>query len=297
MIKDIDWGEKRRDLCLFLHHPTPGSTKNCTQRRWSHTMKINLATWWAMMGGVTSCCSTTWVHSYFSKWNIWAILGGVTSYRSAIGVLFLLTWNSGECKFKKLFLKSQPHQEQIRSDPLIWNVPLQHNLKSESLLHFSSLRCANVRTKHNNSNGGTPTTQKERWLDKTPQKKLNPNAPLHSWSRRQGTISARFKQYTDNPPTHEISFWSAFWQAPTNNACTQINVDKHTCQNLAFFHPCLEGWRVLREWSRVHRVCALEPSPGLGNHEVIMSVKRKATLIDNKANGFGELFDHIMELL
>ena len=37
--------------------------------------------------------------------------------------------------------------------------------------------------------------------------------------------------------------------------------------------------------------------PGLGNHEVIMSVKRKATLIHNKANGFGELFDHIMELL
>ena len=171
----------------------------------------------------------------------------------------------------------------------MWNVPLQHNLKSESLLYFSSLRCANVRTKHNNSNGGTPTTQKERWLDKTPQKKLPPNAPLHSWSRRQGTISARFKQYTDNPPTHEISFWSAFWQAPTNNACTQINVDKHRCQNLVFFHPCLEGWRLEREWSRVQRVCALKPSPGLGNHEVIMSVKRKATLIHNKVNRCREI--------
>ena len=143
-----------------------------------------------------------------------------------------------------------------------------------------------------------PTKKGGGWLAETwllPQKKLPPNAPLHSWSRRQGTICARFKQYTDNPPTHEISFWSAFWQAPTNNACTQINVDKHTCRNLIFF-PSL-SWGMEREWSRVHRVCALEPSPGLGNHEVIMSVKRKATLIHNKTNGFEEIFDHFMELL
>ena len=237
MIKDIGWEEKRRDLCLFLHHPTPRSTKNCTQRRRSHTMKINLATWWAMMGRVTSCCSTTWVHSYFSKWNIWAILGGVTSYCSAIGVLFLLTWNSGEYKFKKLFeISTTPRAEkmipwyEMSLCNIIWN-----------LNPFCTFPVWDVQTWEQNITTQIevlPPPKKRGDLTKRsslPQKKLPPNAPLHSWSRRQGTISARFKQYTDNPPTHEISFWSAFWQAPTNNACTQINVDKHTCQNLVFF--------------------------------------------------------------
>ena len=181
------------------------------------------------------------------------MVGGVTGYCSAIGVLFLLTWNSGECKFK--FFLNLKHIKSRKGDPLMWNVPLQHNLKSESLLHFSSLRCANMRTKHNNSNGGTPTTQKERWLDKTPQKKLPPNAPLHSWSRRQGTISARFKQYTDNPPTPEISFWSALLgstnqQCMYTDQCWQTHVSKFSFFSIPVLRDgeCWENDREFTEY-------------------------------------------------